>query len=65
MYFIDEILDDHPEIDEIDAIWNVIRFEEKLKSEVNLLYDVLNELRSNKYTYDLNQWFFICLNQLS
>ncbi len=53
MYFLDEIMDDHPEIDEIEVIWNVIRFSEKIKDEVNLLYDTLNEAKSEVYNYEL------------
>jgi hypothetical protein len=25
-YFLDEIMDDHPEIDEIEVAWSIIRF---------------------------------------
>lgn len=32
MYFLDELMDNHPEIDEIETVWNVIKFEDKLKS---------------------------------
>ena len=32
MYFLDELMDNHPEIDEIETVWNVIKFEDKIKS---------------------------------
>ena len=53
VYFLDEIMDDHPEIDEIDVTWNIVRFSEKLKDEVNFLFDTLNETKSEVYSYEL------------
>lgn len=32
MYFLDALMDSNPEIDEIETVWNVIKFEDKIKS---------------------------------
>jgi hypothetical protein len=32
MYFLDALMDTNPEIDEIETVWNVIKFEDKIKS---------------------------------
>jgi hypothetical protein len=55
IFFLDEVMDNHPEIDEIDVVWNVIRFSEKIKDEVNLLYEVLNEAKEEVYNYELKK----------
>jgi hypothetical protein len=36
-------------------VWNVIRFSEKIKDEVSLLYDVLNEAKEEVYNYELKK----------
>jgi hypothetical protein len=48
-------MDDHPEIDEIEVVWNIIRFSEKIKDEVRLLYDVLNETKEEVYNYEVKK----------
>ena len=54
MYFLDEVMDEHPEIDEIEVIWNVIRFSEKIKDEVGYLYDTLSEAKKQVYNYEMD-----------
>ncbi len=46
-------MDTHPEINEIEVLWNVIRYEEKIKNEVNFLYEVMEETKKSSYEVEM------------